>query len=357
MPDTRNGRRRKNSFRDRSNERRQDRRSDSRHSSLDRGRRDSSEVESNWRDEIRARCSVERKVEPVKTEPESKELEKSNKPGIIVLPQSPVDKNKPPVLQLPENTHNRPVQRQKSQPGQQRTLFDPNNPNKPIVVTANSRIPSLEPNTEMLASEVITTSSGHTTDQFGNVRPAWYDPYSDNFRACHFPHHLLDVQRADSELQVIITSGALLHSWTSAVATLRKFFRESLEYLLVKDIKFCQTENVENHYWKLLYYNIIEIMRKSITADAENKEQYKSIILSLIDEGTKYFEHLLEVLEDTYKFKLDTYLGVNKLPPSKGLGFVGLALVSAQKIFLFLGDLARYKEQVNETSNYGRCRQ
>jgi hypothetical protein len=34
-----------------------------------------------------------------------------------------------------------------------------------------------------------------------------------------------------------------------------------------------------------------------------------------------------------------------------------LALISAQKIFLFLGDLARYKEQVNETSNFGKSRQ
>lgn len=43
--------------------------------------------------------------------------------------------------------------------------------------------------------------------------------------------------------------------------------------------------------------------------------------------------------------------------PPKGLGFVGLALISAQKIFLFLGDLARYKEQANETTNYGKSRQ
>lgn len=31
--------------------------------------------------------------------------------------------------------------------------------------------------------------------------------------------------------------------------------------------------------------------------------------------------------------------------------------MSSQKIFLCLGDLARYREQVNETSNYGRAKQ
>jgi hypothetical protein len=61
-------------------------------------------------------------------------------------------------------------------------------------------------------------------------------------------------------------------------------------------------------------------------------------------------------LEQTYKFKLETFLSPNNVS-TKGLGFAGLALVSAQKIFLFLGDLARYKEQVNETSNFGKSRQ
>jgi len=61
-------------------------------------------------------------------------------------------------------------------------------------------------------------------------------------------------------------------------------------------------------------------------------------------------------LEQTYKLKLESFLCANTVS-TKGLGFAGLALISAQKIFLFLGDLARYKEQVNETSNFGKSRQ
>ena len=37
--------------------------------------------------------------------------------------------------------------------------------------------------------------------------------------------------------------------------------------------------------------------------------------------------------------------------------FSRLALIICQKLLLYLGDLARYKEQVNSTSNYGRARQ
>lgn len=89
--------------------------------------------------------------------------------------------------------------------------------------------------------------------------------------------------------------------------------------------------------------------------NTEGREQCKKIMLNIIDEGTTYLESLLTTLETTYDFKLDTFLASSSLP--KGLGLLGLALVSAQKIFVFLGDLARYKEQANETTNYGKSRQ
>lgn len=73
--------------------------------------------------------------------------------------------------------------------------------------------------------------------------------------------------------------------------------------------------------------------------------------------GSKYFERLITILEEAYSFKVVNYVGNNSMAQHKGLGLKGLALISAQKIYLCLGDLGRYKEQVNETSNYGKCRQ
>lgn len=70
----------------------------------------------------------------------------------------------------------------------------------------------------------------------------------------------------------------------------------------------------------------------------------------------KFFENTLQVLEEAYKFKLDDFL-VNGFSPMKGRPHLTMALMSAQKILLFLGDLARYKEQVQDTSNYGVARQ
>jgi protein SMG6 len=54
--------------------------------------------------------------------------------------------------------------------------------------------------------------------------------------------------------------------------------------LLVTDIRFCELENVEQHIWKISFHNIIEASRKSMADDAEFKDQYKTLLLSLIDE-------------------------------------------------------------------------
>lgn len=235
----------------------------------------------------------------------------------------------------------------------QKSLFDPNNPNKPIIVKSSSTritVPGFSDNTESAPPQM------YTTDQFGNLRPAWYDETTEEFRSCHYPDLLRDVKRADTEMQIILNNGMLLVNW-GAVDQLRTFLKEALDYLLRKAIKFCQTENVEQHFWKILYHNIIEVTRKAIKNDPENKEKYKGFLLYLIDEGTKYFEKLLTVLEDTFDFKLNNYLGENNIHSQRGKGLVGLALVSAQKLYLFLGDLTRYREDMNESSNYGKCRQ
>lgn len=64
----------------------------------------------------------------------------------------------------------------------------------------------------------------------------------------------------------------------------RRYLQQCLHTLLVTDIKFCQTENVEQHLWKILFYNIIELMRKSVAENAENKEQCKQTMLTLIEQ-------------------------------------------------------------------------
>ena len=340
MPSEPRGRRHRRHSRDR-RDTSFDRRS--RDPSFDRNRRGSTAEPENWREEIRSRQNSERDSDRSRKNSERENDKIVKKAGVLVLPQK-----QPEVPQADQ-----PKYPEVRKPCQQKSLFDHNNPSKPIIVKSQSSrvsVPGFSDNTEAAPPQM------YTTDQFGNIRPAWYDETSEGFSSCHYPNLIKDVKRADNELQYIMNSGLVLINW-GTVEQLRQFLKEGLQYLLCKDLKFCQTENVEQHLWKILYHNIIEVTRKAITNDPANKEQYKVFLLYLIDEGTNYFESLLDSLEETYKFKLNNYLGNNNMAQPKGLGYIGLALISAQKLLLFLGDLGRYREQVNETSNYGKCRQ
>lgn len=189
------------------------------------------------------------------------------------------------------------------------------------------------------------------TDQFGNIRPPWYDP--ERSRTTTSKIHV-DTEIADLQLQWLLNSGDICRDWDRAMA-IRQFLQESLVTWLRTEIKFCQTENVENYFWRILYYNIIEVLRKEDRPD--HKEQSRQYLKQIIDEGTKYFENVLRELEKSYSFKIEDFLGSKSYPQPKGLGYVGLALVSAQKVYICLGDLARYKEQMNDQPSYGISRQ
>lgn len=145
----------------------------------------------------------------------------------------------------------------------------------------------------------------------------------------------------------------------------RRSGQSILAEFLRTDLKFCEVENVEQHCWKLLFYNVIELLRKPLgeNIDDDSKHFYKKKLLEIIESGTRYWEGLVGVLEEKYKFKIEEFTGVNasnrvyEAAADTERKFVKLALVSVQKIFLYLGDLARYKELINETNNYGKAKQ
>lgn len=133
--------------------------------------------------------------------------------------------------------------------------------------------------------------------------------------------------------------------------------------LLLQDLKFSQTENVEQHIWKLTFYNVIELLRKGQSEDisAELKELHKKTLLAVIEDGIKFFENLLTVLQESYTFSIEELTGTSapmlSQMPNKFSPFTNLAIISAQKVCLFMGDLARYKEQANDTTNFNKAKQ
>ena len=90
----------------------------------------------------------------------------------------------------------------------------------------------------------------------------------------------------------------------------------------------------------------------------ESSEVRKAVqknISELLDEGIDFYAQMIEVLDNIYKLNLPIYYDV--LEPRPSDKHIRCALMSAQKCLLCLGDLARYREQIQETSNYGKARQ
>jgi protein SMG6 len=229
---------------------------------------------------------------------------------------------------------------------EQRTLFDPRNPGKPIVV----------PQTSSSRPRDFTNVPEDHQQYLSTTKPVWVKKNSEQYQNFKHKHLLDDLNRLDDDLMAIVDRGDLLQRWQD-VLKIRKRIEGIFEELLSDDMRFCQSEHVEHHFWKLLFYRIIEVLRKQIQeSDEASKASFKEKALETVDYGTKYFESILKLLENRHKFRMDDFIGDNAASFKRGMGYVGLALVSAQKIFLFLGDLARYREQINQTNNFGRAK-
>lgn len=232
---------------------------------------------------------------------------------------------------------------------EQKTLFDPKNPSKPIVVSQSQSRPR----------DIVPDANEHYTEHqqyLSSAKPIWFKKTSEQYKNIKCKHLIDELDRLDDELMSIIDNGDMVRLWTRC-QILRERVQRIFEELLSKDMRFCQQEHVEHHFWKLLFYRIIEVLRKqSQDCDDESKAIYKEKALETVDGGTKYLESLIKHLENSYKFQIDEYIGDNAASYKSGMGYITLALVSVQKIFLFLGDLARYREQINQTNNFGRAK-
>ena len=118
-------------------------------------------------------------------------------------------------------------------------------------------------------------------------------------------------------------------------------------------------KDVDGHIWKTVYHEIIELMREAYlnpeNSNPELKQNLKTCLMNLFDEGMDYYNQMLKDVSEIYHVNLDRFYDV--LEP-RDLSKTGkLALIVAQKILIYLGDLSRYREQINGTTNYGRARQ
>ncbi|MBN3304612.1 EST1A protein, partial [Amia calva] len=129
------------------------------------------------------------------------------------------------------------------------------------------------------------------------------------------------------------------------------------ERVILSDIEFSDTQNLDQALWKNVFYQVIEKFRQLLKdPTCEAMGRIRTMLLTLLDEGAVFFDALLQKLQTVFQFKLEEYMdgmAIRSRPLRKTVKY---ALISAQRCMICQGDIARYREQANDTTNYGKAR-
>ncbi|GFQ74680.1 hypothetical protein TNCT_681411 [Trichonephila clavata] len=167
--------------------------------------------------------------------------------------------------------------------------------------------------------------------------------------------NLRDISSLQKELSSFLVKGYTVSN-VNAAKQCRWKLQLRFENIILADPKYCAEHNPEQSLWKIVYHQVIESLRKKLEDNRENQDLIKETLLNIILEGSIFYENLLEKQEETFGFKLSKileyeYIGTARIPEH-----LRSVLISVQKTLIYLGDLARYKEQVSQTASYGKAR-
>ncbi|KAM8898610.1 telomerase-binding protein EST1A isoform 2-T2 [Spinachia spinachia] len=129
------------------------------------------------------------------------------------------------------------------------------------------------------------------------------------------------------------------------------------EQIILTDIDFSDSQNVDQSLWKNVFYQVIERFRQLLKdPTCDNTPHIRNLLLTLLDEGALFFDGLLQKLQTVYQFKLEDYMDGMAIRARPLRKTVKYALISAQRCMICQGDIARYREQASDSANYGKAR-
>lgn len=141
------------------------------------------------------------------------------------------------------------------------------------------------------------------------------------------------------------------------MAQLRADLLGLYEQVILADIEFSDSQNVDQALWKNVFYQVIEHFRQLLKDPAyDNTPHIRNMLLTLLDEGALFFDTLLQKLQKVYQFKLEDYMDGMAIRARSLRKTVKYALISAQRCMICQGDIARYREQASDSANYGKAR-
>uniref|UniRef100_A0A3P8TUW2 Telomerase-binding protein EST1A n=1 Tax=Amphiprion percula TaxID=161767 RepID=A0A3P8TUW2_AMPPE len=141
------------------------------------------------------------------------------------------------------------------------------------------------------------------------------------------------------------------------MAQLRSDLLGLYEQVILTDIEFSDSQNVDQALWKNVFYQVIEHFRQLLKDPTyDNTPHIRNMLLTLLDEGALFFDALLQKLQAMYQFKLEDYMDGMAIRARPLRKTVKYALISAQRCMICQGDIARYREQASDSANYGKAR-
>ncbi|XP_031664685.1 telomerase-binding protein EST1A isoform X1 [Oncorhynchus kisutch] len=168
------------------------------------------------------------------------------------------------------------------------------------------------------------------------------------------------LRAADSqELQLtnLLSRDRLSADGLDRMAQLRADLLTLYERVILTDIEFSDSQNLDQALWKNVFYQVIERFRQLLKdPSGDSAPRITTMLLTLLDEGAVFFDALLQKLQMVFQFKLEDYMDGMAIRPRPLRKTVRYALISAQRCLICQGDIARYREQASDSANYGKAR-
>ncbi|XP_032220380.1 telomerase-binding protein EST1A [Nematostella vectensis] len=147
--------------------------------------------------------------------------------------------------------------------------------------------------------------------------------------------------------------------------TLSKEIQESAKGVMMLDLSFASKNDMDHVLWKSAFYNVIETFRKtsklflgySHEKHVMSPEEIHQELWDFLVQAHVFYVELMELLQSTHGFDINSVISHPKSSEMLARN-AKLALLSCHHILIFLGDIERYKEQMqsSKTINWGAVR-
>ncbi|KAL0994823.1 hypothetical protein UPYG_G00127600 [Umbra pygmaea] len=161
----------------------------------------------------------------------------------------------------------------------------------------------------------------------------------------------------EAQLSNLLSRDRLSTDGLDRMGQLRADLLTLYERVILTDIEFSDSQNLDQALWKNVFYQVIERFRQLLKDPGEDTHHHiTTMLLTLLDEGTVFFDALLQKLQTVFQFKLEDYMDGMAIRARPLRKTVKYALISAQRCLICQGDIARYREQASDSANYGKAR-